>query len=155
MGIPERVCGIEQVKPEEHVDVVAVWEASVRATHHFLAEADIQFLKPRLLQQYLSLALLFCVRHPWGQIAGLLGVAVRKVEMLFVDPLAQGQGVGTQLLTFARTHLQATQVDVNEQNQQALRFYQRAGFQVKGRSEFDGLGKHFPILHLQLASEAE
>lgn len=27
-------------------ELVEVWEASVRSTHHFLAEKDIQFFKP-------------------------------------------------------------------------------------------------------------
>ncbi|WP_459856875.1 hypothetical protein [Humidesulfovibrio idahonensis] len=30
----------------DHLELLGVWEASVRATHHFLAEADIAALKP-------------------------------------------------------------------------------------------------------------
>jgi putative acetyltransferase len=40
-------------------------------------------------------------------------------------------------------------VDVNEQNPLALQFYERMGFKVVGRSELDGGGKPFPLLHLQ------
>ena len=43
-------------------------------------------------------------------------------------------------------------VDVNEQNPQALQFYLAEGFQVVGRSELDGGGRPFPLLHLREAS---
>jgi hypothetical protein len=41
-------------------------------------------------------------------------------------------------------------VDVNEQNEQALGFYLRMGFEVEGRSELDSTGKPFPLLHMRL-----
>ena len=41
-------------------------------------------------------------------------------------------------------------VDVNEQNPDALAFYQRLGFEVKRRSPLDSIGLPFPILHLEL-----
>lgn len=39
--------------------------------------------------------------------------------------------------------------DVNEQNEQAIGFYIYKGFSVAGRSELDGTGKPYPILHLK------
>ena len=41
-------------------------------------------------------------------------------------------------------------VDVNEQNTQALHFYQNRGFEVIARDAIDGQGKAYPILHMQL-----
>ncbi len=38
--------GVHRVANDEAARLVEVWEASVRATHHFLSETDIQFLKP-------------------------------------------------------------------------------------------------------------
>ena len=60
------------------------------------------------------------------------------------------QGVGKKLLRHAINNLQARKVDVNEQNEQALQFYKHFGFEVLSRSEVDGHGKPFPILHMQL-----
>lgn len=34
--------------PQDYDELLTVWEASVRSTHHFLAEKDIQFYKPLL-----------------------------------------------------------------------------------------------------------
>ncbi|WP_313419020.1 hypothetical protein [Sphingobacterium multivorum] len=44
--------------------------------------------------------------------------------------------------------LQVYKVDVNEQNQQAVDFYLKKGYQLIGRSTVDGMGKSYPILHL-------
>ena len=32
--------------PQDYDELLAVWEASVRSTHHFLTEENIQFYKP-------------------------------------------------------------------------------------------------------------
>lgn len=40
-------------------------------------------------------------------------------------------------------------VDVNEQNPDAVRFYEAVGFEVFGRSETDGGGRPFPLLHMR------
>jgi putative acetyltransferase len=40
-------------------------------------------------------------------------------------------------------------VDVNEQNPEARGFYERLGFTVVARSELDGTGRPFPLLHLR------
>ncbi|WP_311769057.1 GNAT family protein [Novispirillum itersonii] len=39
---------------------------------------------------------------------------------------------------------------MNEDNPQAVAFYRHMGFTVTGRSEVDGSGKPFPLLHMQL-----
>jgi len=131
--------------------MLEVWEAAVRATHDFLEEHDIQVLKPLLAEQYFPSLALSCIRGADGRVAGFLGYAAGKVEMLFVDPQAHGQGIGRRLLQDAVTRLGADRVDVNEQNPRALGFYRAQGFIVDSRSPLDGGGRPFPILHLRLA----
>ncbi|MCP6133269.1 GNAT family N-acetyltransferase, partial [Klebsiella pneumoniae] len=72
-----------------------------------------------------------------------------QVAMLFVAPDYRGQGVGKRLLRYAVAELNAERLDVNEQNTQALGFYLHEGFEVVGRSETDGLGQPYPLLHMQ------
>ncbi len=43
----------------------------------------------------------------------------------------------------------ATALDVNEQNEGAVRFYAARGFAEVGRSPLDGEGRPFPLLHLR------
>ncbi len=147
--------GVFRVHPEDFARVVDVWEASVRATHHFVTEANIQFFKPLVRNELPQMAELACVRDNDGQVAGFIGVAGEKVEMLFIHPTWRGQGIGRQLLTYAVTTLGATMVDVNEQNAQAVGFYRRMGFEVSGRSALDSTGKPFPLLHMRLHRLAE
>lgn len=142
--------GIFRVGPEDFSRVVDVWEASVRATHHFLTEADIQFFKPLVQHGLPHVEHLLAMRDHDGQVVGFIGVVGHKVEMLFIDPVWRGQGIGRRLLTHALEVLGATLLDVNEQNPQALGFYERMGFEVFARTELDGSGKPFPLLLMRL-----
>lgn len=146
--------GIFPVSPEDYPRVVDVWEASVRATHDFLTEADIQFYLPFVQNGLPHVEHLLCMRDSTGQVVGFIGVVGMKIEMLFIDPAWRGQGIGRRLLTHAVEVLGATLVDVNEQNPQAVGFYDRMGFEVIWRSELDGTGKPFPLLHLRLRGAA-
>jgi putative acetyltransferase len=137
---------------EEFPRVLAVWEASVRATHHFVSETDLQFFKPLVREALPQLTELACLRDSDGLVAGFIAVAEGKVEMLFMHPAWRGQGGGGRLLNYAVTTFGATTLDVNEQNEQAVGFYLRMGFEVVGRSELDGSGKPYPLLHLRLSS---
>ena len=141
---------IEPASKEDHVPIVDLWETSVRATHHFLDEAAIQFFKPLILNEFLQAVDLYYFKDEWGIITGFLGVADGKIEMLFVHPNQFGKGTGKKLLLFANEKLGANHVDVNEQNEQAVGFYKHMGFEVVSRSETDGMGKPFPLLHMKL-----
>lgn len=141
---------IDKIDESEYQEVVDVWEASVRATHDFLKEEDITYFKPLILNEYLKAVDLRCVRNVRHQIIGFLGVAEGKIEMLFLHPDARGQGIGKMLVDYAIKKMHVTKVDVNEQNQQAVGFYEHVGFQTISRSELDGLGMPYPILHMEL-----
>lgn len=141
---------IEQAKTRDHPTLISLWEASVRATHHFLPEAEIDVLKPLILEHYFAAVDLVCARDETG-IAGFCGVHDGNIEMLFLAPEARGRGIGRLLVAHAISRQGATRVDVNEQNVQALGFYQRMGFVVTGRSPLDGQGKPYPLLHMVLA----
>jgi len=131
--------------------LIAIWESSVRATHHFITEADIQFYKPLILEEYFHAVDLFCYKDEALAIHGFIGVADNKVEMLFIDDCMRGQGIGKQLLLYGINQLNIGKVDVNEQNTQAVDFYNHMGFCVTGRSELDAAGKNYPILFMELA----
>ena len=141
---------IHTPKQSDYKELARVWEASVRATHDFLPNSYILLLKDLVLTRYLDAVMLICTKDPRQRITGFAGVAAGKVEMLFIDPVHRGQGLGKQLLRYALEHLNADKLDVNEQNSQALGFYLKQGFEVIGRSEFDGMGQPYPLLHMRL-----
>lgn len=141
---------IDTISKTEFPEVVVVWEASVRATHHFLKEEDILYFKPLILNEYLNAVQLGCIRNTDKEIIGFMGVADRQLEMLFIHPEYRGMGVGKSLLTYSIHELNVNKVDVNEQNEQAVEFYMHCGFEIISRSELDASGKPYPILHMEL-----
>lgn len=83
---------------------------------------------------------------------GFIGIAENHVEMLFIEPDLRGNGIGRALLDHARRSRDRLSVDVNEQNPEAVGFYLHYGFVQTGRSQLDGEGRPFPLLHLKLPS---
>lgn len=83
-------------------------------------------------------------------VLGFIGVADKKIEMLFLEPKYFGQGLGLKLLDFAVKELKADKLDVNEQNEKALKFYQKFGFQTFDRTDKDDQGRSYPILRMKL-----
>ncbi|HHQ4491837.1 TPA: acetyltransferase [Aeromonas hydrophila] len=142
---------LEQAERGDYQALIALWEASVRATHHFLPDEEIATLRELILAHYFNAVTLTCARSEQG-IAGFCGVHEGNIEMLFIDPALRGSGVGRLLVADAIDRLGVTRVDVNEQNEQALGFYRRLGFEVVGRSALDGQGRPYPLLHMSIAT---
>jgi ribosomal protein S18 acetylase RimI-like enzyme len=132
----------------DYSQLMAVWVSSVKATHHFLKPEDFEFYK-KIIPDYFSNVDLYVIRS--GEtINAFMGVSDDNLEMLFVSANSRGKGYGKNLLTHALNNLHIKKVDVNEQNIQAVGFYERFGFKVIGRSEKDSMAKNYPILHLSL-----
>lgn len=129
--------------------LIEIWEASVRATHHFLPEENLLALKPLILEHYFDAVELRCAISE-DQLVGFIGVANKNIEMLFIHPNSFRQGVGRALMQYALNNLSASKVDVNEQNPNAIAFYECLGFKRVGRSELDGQGNPFPLIHMTL-----
>lgn len=133
-------------RTEDNVVLVDVWERAVRATHHFLQEDDIQFFRPMVAEYLPQLEVL--VAEVDGRPAGFVSLDGSKIEMLFIEPASHGQGIGKKLIDHVGQSRDALEVDVNEQNPGGLAFYLKCGFVQTGRSELDGSGRPFPLIHL-------
>jgi putative acetyltransferase len=143
---------ITKAETSEFPALTEIWESSVRATHHFLTEENIRFLRP-LVDRSMPVVELYTVRTDSGELAGFMGLSGNKIEMLFISPEHQRKGIGRKLIQYAIQLKGDIELDVNEQNRGALRFYLDCGFCVNGRSETDSLGKPFPLLHLKLTTD--
>jgi putative acetyltransferase len=141
---------IQGATKENYLELIDVWESSVRATHDFLPEEKIAELKTLILDQYFDAVDLHCFKNNNDRILGFIGVADSNIEMLFVDPEYMSRKIGQRLTEYAIENLGALKVDVNEQNPDAIGFYQRMGFVQTGRSERDGQGNPFPLIHMKL-----
>lgn len=135
---------------QDYATLTDIWLASVKATHDFLADDDIEFYRQKLPGEYMPNVETYAIRNDTGKWCAFIGLSEDNVEMLFVHPDEMGKGYGSQLLKFAIENKGIKKVDVNEQNIRALQFYRKHGFSVSGRDATDGEGKAYPILHLTL-----
>ena len=139
---------ITPISVNDYPEIIDLWERSVRATHHFLPEDYLQEIK-LLLPDILPQVTIYAWRDEHDRMKGFAGVAQNKMEMLFVDPDRRGQGIGRKLAEYCIHILHADLVDVNEQNEKAVLFYKKIGYEQIGRLELDGLGRPFPLLQLK------
>ena len=145
---------VRPARPEDRQRLLELWERAVRATHTFLADSDVVALRPLVAAELAGdtvdwWVLVAATETP----VGLLGYGRDTIEALFVDPDHLRQGGGKLLVAHAQSLAAgALSVDVNEQNESALRFYRALGFSVTGRSPTDGAGRPFPLLHMKRAT---
>lgn len=72
--------------------------------------------------------------------------------MLFVAPEERGNGTGKALLDAALGLYPVDEVSVNEQNPQAIGFYEHMGFMAYKRTETDEEGNPYPLLYMRRRS---
>jgi putative acetyltransferase len=147
---------VRPARVDDRERLLELWERSVRATHHFLEDSDVVALRPLVAQALASDAVEWWVLVSAAEaLVGFLGCAGDSIEALFIDPDHRGQGGGKFLVAHAQSlGAGALAVDVNEQNEAALRFYEALGFSVVGRSPTDAGGRPFPILHMKRVAPA-
>lgn len=143
-----------QLRPSTANDlprVMAIWRNAVEATHFFVTPEDRAAIEAELHTFFPQVTLTLAV-EPGGHIVGFMYLHQGHLEALFVDADRHGKGIGRTLLGAALARYPQLTTDVNEQNVQALAFYQRLGFVPTGRSALDGQGRAYPLLHLQYLS---
>lgn len=146
----EIVFEMKQRSAKEVQEMLQVWESSVRATHDFLTEKDIEYLKPLVKIGLTQVETMVCVKDD-NMIKAFMGIDKGKIEMLFIKDEYRGNGIGKKLILYAIDKYNVKHVDVNEQNKKAVGFYIHLGFKKFDRSELDGQGNSFPILHMKLS----
>ena len=119
------------------------------ATHSFLTHADIETIKLYVPHAIKAVPHLFVARENTGSIHGFLGISGQKIEMLFIATQYRGHGLGKKSIQETMSLYPITDVVVNEQNQQAIGFYEHMGFEVYDRSAIDEHGGTFPILFMR------
>jgi putative acetyltransferase len=141
---------IRPVRPTEHDELVSIWLRSVRATHTFLTEPEIQALLPETTAALApgGVLELWILAEDDERPVGFMGLVGSDVAALFLDPVVRRRGGGRSLIEHARTHRGPLTVEVNEQNPDAVRFYEAMGFRTVERTRTDGDGRPYPILRM-------
>lgn len=141
---------IRMSQPSEAPEIIQIWRNSVDATHDFLTAHDRQEIEQEVVG-FFSETPVWVATNEEDHPLGFMFLHDGHLEALFVDASTRGLGVGKQMISHALALHPDLSVDVNEQNQQAVGFYQHMGFQVSGRSERDSQGRAYPLLHLKKA----
>ena len=131
--------------------LLLVWESSVRATHLFLSDVEIERIKIHVPQFLWAVPRLFFVEDEAGHPVAFMGLVDRSLEMLFVASEMRGRGIGKRLLQYGIDNYSIETLTVNEQNPQARGFYEHMGFQVYKRTELDEQGDPYPLLYMRYA----
>jgi putative acetyltransferase len=145
---------IRRAQPGDREVLLDVWLRSVRATHAFVAEHELQAMIPLVREYLASSASEFWVAEgdaegDAGAVMGFMGMAGSKMEALFLAPEFHRRGAGRQMVRHAQALHGELTVDVNEENTAARAFYEACGFVVEGRSPLDDQGRPHPLLHLR------
>lgn len=130
--------------------LVNVWETSVRATHRFLSGPEIEKIQTYVPQALEHVKHLIVAERQTGQPVAFVGTENGRLEMLFLAPEERGQGTGRKLLQYGIAHYGIHELTVNEQNPQAVGFYEHMGFETYKRTAYDEEGNPYPLLYMKL-----
>ena len=133
--------------------LIAVWEASVRATHLFLSDSKILSIKEYVPQALKSVDKLIIAENDEEKPIAFMGIENETLEMLFITPSERGHGLGKLLLQYGISNYKVNRLTVNEQNPQAKGFYEHMGFHVYKRTDYDEQGNPYPLLYMRLPEE--
>ncbi|MEC4594558.1 MULTISPECIES: acetyltransferase [Nitrospirillum] len=139
---------IRPSEPRDGATVLDIWRRAVDATHHFLTPTDRAAIDAEVAG-FLPTAPLWLAVDATDRPVGFMLLDGAHMEALFVDPDRRGTGVGRRLVAHALALHPILTTDVNEQNGQAVGFYERLGFHPTGRSALDGQGRSYPLIHLR------
>ena len=130
--------------------LVNLWENSVKASHLFLSNKEIEEIKKYVPQALREIEHLIVEIDKTENPIAFMGIYKNKLEMLFISLVHMKTGLGRKLIEEAIENYSVNELVVNEQNPQAKGFYEHLGFKVYKRNPIDEQGNQYPILFMHL-----
>ena len=144
-----KIVEVKERTPDLIKGLLEVWENSVRATHLFLSDSQIQSIKKYVPQALNEVLHLLIAEDESGRPVAFMGVEAGSLEMLFIAPEEREKGLGKRLIQYGIKNYSVEKLTVNEQNPQAKGFYEHMGFQVYKRTDLDEQGNPYPLLYMR------
>lgn len=135
-------------RPEDGERSVEIWRSAVDATHNFLSQEDRTAID-EMVCGFLPEAPLWLAVDANDYPLAFMFIENGHMQVLFVDQAYRGTGIGAALVRHGLTLHPKMTTDVNEQNSQAVGFYEKLGFKRTGRSPVDDQGRPYPLIHLE------
>ena len=130
--------------------LVNLWENSVKSSHLFLSNKEIEEIKKYVPQALREIEHLIVETDKTENPIAFMGIYKNKIEMLFISPVHMKTGLGRKLIEEAIENYSVNELVVNEQNPKAKGFYEHLGFKVYKRNPIDEQGNQYPILFMHL-----
>jgi len=130
----------------------AIWRAASEQAHSFFTAEQLDAQEQIVGDIYLPEA------ETWVMVVGadpvgFIGLIDQFIGGLFVDPSAHGRGIGRRLIAHAQSLKGVLELEVYAENQRAMRFYKRLGFEEIGRRAIDDNGLPFEVVRLRLSKQ--
>ena len=118
------------IRPYHPTDSDAVLDLWLRASilaHDFVPESFWREQLPAMRELYLPQAETLVLEEK-GQVLGFASLHEQRLAALFVNPDAQGRGLGRRLLDDAKSRRDSLELGVYRANARAVAFYRAGGF---------------------------
>ena len=145
-----RIIEVEDITITLISQLLELWEDSVKATHLFLSNEEINNIKEYVPHAISGVSHVVIIENESHQPIAFMGIEDTKLEMLFIKNSERGKGLGKQLLNYGIENYNVNELAVNEQNPNAKEFYEYMGFKTYKRTEVDEQGNPYPILYMRL-----
>lgn len=130
---------VREFQPADTEQIMNIWLEGNLDAHPFVPEAywrrNFAQVRMQLSQAEIS------VWDAGGEIHGFMGIMGNYIAGVFVSREYRSQGVGKQLLDFAKGKHRVLSLSVYEKNRRGIRFYEREGFFAESESVDEDTGE--------------
>lgn len=120
---------IRKASSNDFNELTKIWlEASIKA-HHFIPASYWQSNIDKMQDIYLPMSEVYLAEDE-NNIYGFIALLDDAIAAIFVSPDHQAKGIGRQLVTYAQEMRNRLQLNVYQENQNSVKFYQSNGFKI-------------------------
>lgn len=127
---------ITAMQKEELSTVMRIWLKGNLEVHDFLPDGYWQGVYEDV-QEQIQQAEVFVWKTD-DKIQGFIGLQDHYLAGLFVEKTQQKQGMGKALLQFAQQEKKMLILHVFAENERAMQFYQKQGFEIRSEQQQNG-----------------
>lgn len=142
-----RGVGVRLAYEGDFDELTDLWERSARGSHPFLDDDDFTAARPYIRDALLPSMEVWLAEDADARPLGFVGARGAHVELLYVEPSAQGRGIGSLLLGLVGDDGPSS-VEIYADNVIGRGFYAAHGFEVVHTRSTDAFGRPHAVAHL-------